>query len=393
MTKLHPSLSLIVFVLFLGACSSEDEQIRSKENFKSIKLNKNELFVNVGDSEILDYTIMPSNISNEAVVAWTTNKETIVKVENGIIKALKTGEANVIVTIKRTLISDTCKVTVNPERLQGIKFENSTKDIVKGETMLLNVTYIPKNAGNKKLNWSSSDESVAKVSEEGIVNAIAIGNCSIKAISEEGKFEALCNINVLPATVNNILFESEEFKIEIGSTKQINVTVLPENAENKNIIWHSANTSIASIDLNGVVKANAIGETIITAESEESGYKATCKIKVADLDEFVSVYKSSSSITIIDGFVTGIAGCTILNNSTHSIELVRFYITESLNNRVIFEITDKATLGILSPGKENTLGTLFNWDYKPVCYWEFKYNGKVYSLSAEIDDFEFPSFK
>lgn len=65
-----------------------------------------------------------------------------------------------------------------------------------------------------------------------------------------------------------------------GSTMQLTATVAPENATNKNVTWKSSDTSVATVDANGLVTAVANGTATITATTEEGGLTATATITV-----------------------------------------------------------------------------------------------------------------
>ena len=64
------------------------------------------------------------------------------------------------------------------------------------ETVELSVEILPTNAANKAVEWSSSDESVATVSDSGLVTALSAGSATITVRSKDGNSEATCSITV-----------------------------------------------------------------------------------------------------------------------------------------------------------------------------------------------------
>ena len=86
-------------------------------------------------------------------------------------------------------------VPTDPVPLEDIKIAETKLDLAQGESKYLTVTYTPSNATNKKLKWTSTDDSVASVSS-GYVTANKEGSATITATSVDGGFTASCLVNV-----------------------------------------------------------------------------------------------------------------------------------------------------------------------------------------------------
>ncbi len=90
--------------------------------------------------------------------------------------------------------------------ISGIMFEQTEMDILVGNTVQLHATVLPENATLKVVRWSSSDESVATVSDDGTVVALSEGEATITATSVDGQHQAACNLHVtsepIPVTVS-----------------------------------------------------------------------------------------------------------------------------------------------------------------------------------------------
>ena len=65
-----------------------------------------------------------------------------------------------------------------------------------------------------------------------------------------------------------------------GETVQLIATITPENTLDKKVIWSSSDSSVATVDANGLVTAVSNGTVIITATTEEGGKTATTKVTV-----------------------------------------------------------------------------------------------------------------
>ena len=84
--------------------------------------------------------------------------------------------------------------TSNP--VSGIKFDKDTVIIKKGSSEKLIATVLPNTAFNKNLNWSSSDENVATVNENGLVTAVSEGSADITVTTDDGGFMAVCKVEI-----------------------------------------------------------------------------------------------------------------------------------------------------------------------------------------------------
>ena len=83
----------------------------------------------------------------------------------------------------------------------------------------------------------------------------------------------------MPIGVTGLRLDVKQLSIEEGESANLTATVIPSNAENKNVKWSSSNKLVASVE-EGEVFAHREGETIITATSEDGNFTATCSVTV-----------------------------------------------------------------------------------------------------------------
>ena len=146
-----------------------------------------------------------------------------------------------------------------------ISAEGSKTKLVKGDTVDT-VQLTPSVPG---VSWSSSKEDVATVSETGLVTAVGAGSTVITA-SKDGYRAGTINITVQLEKIQ--VTASGETELLIGGT----VTL---SANKTGVTWESSDATIASVDGNGVVTANKLGDVTITAKKQ--GYAdGTQAIKV-----------------------------------------------------------------------------------------------------------------
>ena len=93
-------------------------------------------------------------------------------------------------------IANSCKTADETVAVTSVSLEPTTASIVAGNTQQLTATILPSNATVRDYKWKSSDESIATVSNTGLVTAIAAGNATITVTTTDGGKTATCAISV-----------------------------------------------------------------------------------------------------------------------------------------------------------------------------------------------------
>ena len=173
-------------------------------------------------------------------------------------------------------------VEMDPVLATSIALNQASVELTEDETLQLTATVMPEDATNRMVTWNSSNEAVATVDENGLVTAVAPGSAVITAMTTDGSnLSASCNITVLQGIV---LAESIQLNVTTaglneGSTLQLTATVLPEECNNKTVLWSSDNPSVATVDSNGLVTAHSVGTATITATTTDgSNLSTTCTV-------------------------------------------------------------------------------------------------------------------
>lgn len=103
--------------------------------------------------------------------------------------------------------------------------------------------------------------------------------------------------------VANITLDNNSLSLETEGTAQLNVTVSPENADNKNVTFESSDEDVVTVDNTGNVLAIGAGTATVTATSEDGNKQATCEVTVQDpipdAPEDVTVEPSETTADII----------------------------------------------------------------------------------------------
>ena len=171
--------------------------------------------------------------------------------------------------------------------VRSLELNCDNPTLTEGETMILSPKISVVSSGidsySGYVNWSSSDETVATVSisgdYDGEVHGVAPGNATITVTI--GDCEASCDITVVSSEIpiSSIVLDKNEIELTEGSGIELEATVKPDNATNKNLIWSTSNEDVATVD-NGKVTAVSPGTATITVTSEDEEKSDECRVTV-----------------------------------------------------------------------------------------------------------------
>lgn len=190
----------------------------------------------------------------------------------------------VIIGLSLILAMTSCSKDENIKKVikvKTIQIVPSSLSIVEEQTKELTVSILPKDATNQSIIWKSSDESIATISDKGILKAIKEGNATITA-STSNDIKTTCQVAVSAKAieVETIQLSFTEFGLYEGNTKAITAKILPENATDKTIKWTSSDPSIASIDDTGIITGISAGSVTIKATSGDGKAESICTGKI-----------------------------------------------------------------------------------------------------------------
>ena len=152
---------------------------------ESIDLNYSEWNGKVGETFTISATVSPDNATDKTVVWDSSDTEVATVDEAGLVTAINTGTAIITATTSNDLTA-TCKVTVCPVLVEEIILDPNEIRGVIGESFAIEATVLPENASEPKIEWESTNPSVATVSQDGYVEIIKEGSCRIIAYATDG---------------------------------------------------------------------------------------------------------------------------------------------------------------------------------------------------------------
>ena len=260
-------------------------------------------------------TVLPTNATDKTV-SWSSSNTSIATVDsNGKVTALKAGIAYITAATSngKTAI---CKVTVETAvsstiSVTGLTLDKTNLSLKVGTSSKLNVTINPINATNKNVYWSSSDNNIVSVDQNGNIKAIKAGKATITVNSTSDTTKtATCTIEVTDEeieetniSVTGITLKDSKLTMNINDKYHLTTTITPSNATDQNVTWESSDESVVTVSENGVINAKKEGNAIITVTTVDGSKKATCQITVTNnkTDVVLSNINTLSLLVLSEG--------------------------------------------------------------------------------------------
>ena len=236
----------------------------------------------------------------------------------------------------------------------SIKINKTSLSLEKGKTEKLTATITPDNATDKSITWTSDDEKVATVSDDGTVKAVSAGVATVTAKTNNGK-TATCKVTVKNPViaVTSVKLNKTAVTIEKGKTETLTATITPDNATDKTVTWTTDNNKVATV-ANGKITAVSAGVATITAKTN-NGKTATCKVTVKNpIVAVTSVKLNKTSISLEKGKTEKLTATIYPDNVTDK------NVTWTSDNGKVATVSDDGTVKAISTGTATITATASN---------------------------------
>lgn len=236
--------------------------------------------------------------------------------------------------------------------VESVSLDKTEAVLKEKETVKLNATVLPENADNKNVHFTSDNDAVATVDDNGLVTALSSGETVITVITEDGKKTAKCKITVEKEIIQlkTITITNAPAELEKGAQVQLGIKYIPDNTtQSKSVEWKTSDASVAVVSSTGLVTAKKTGTVTITAVSKaDSSIQSKVTIKIL------------SHIT--DVTVTGPSG-TLYTDTKYKFTAKITPDDTTDNKTVIWSVSDSniaqiATDGTLSFKKAGTVDVI-----------------------------------
>ena len=270
-------------------------------------------FTTLNTTYQLSATITSSSISDKSI-AWSSSDANIATVsDNGLVTMRGYGTAIITAqSVADPSLKATCTIFVRA-LVTDITLDNTYLTFASlSSTQTLIATITPDYAVNKTVTWKSSNTTVATVSNTGVVTPMKNGTTTITVTTTDGtNLSATCIVTVNVATGISLDKTSLSFST-LDNTQNLTANISPDNVANRRVAWSSSNTSVATVDENGIVTPKANGTATITATTTDgTNFSATCAVTVAIATTGISLDKTSLSFSDVYGSTSETLTATI----------------------------------------------------------------------------------
>lgn len=254
-----------------------------------VALDQNEITLSTAsEPQQLTYSIFGAGITEKDLV-WESADSEIASVDStGLVTPKKAGKTVVSVRTEDNSFRDDCAVTVE-QAAEDIVLDKSTLSLLAGgKNGEITARLTPDGVVHRQINWSSSDESVATVSSNGIVTPLSAGETTITATAADNEaLTADCTVTVTEMVQpESISLDKEAVSLpKLGATTVLNAQIQPSNADDR-ITWTSSDTKVAQV-YDGVIVAGEVGTAQITATTSNDK-TAVCTVTITEDKQLIT---------------------------------------------------------------------------------------------------------
>lgn len=232
--------------------------------------------VSAGGTLQLSTAATPSNATIQAVTWSSRNVKKATVDANGLVTGIERG--NVIIEAQAadgSGVRAQITLAVTQDVTQITIEQTDVTVATKRRSPLVKATALPTNASNRKVTWSSSDETIATV-QNGYVTGVKAGECYITctSVSNPGVSASIPVHVVQLATRINVL-NPKGLSFNVGETAQLEWEVLPDDTTNKSVTFSSRAPKIAAVDANGIVTGLSRGAANIEVKAADGSNMRT----------------------------------------------------------------------------------------------------------------------
>lgn len=259
---------------------------------EGLSLSQEEITVDVGRSVPIRATVLPKDTDDKKVV-WTSSDEGVAKVnKTGRITGVRPGDC-VVTCTSSAAEGVSASVTVHVQQpVKKVAFLEKSAFAYAGETTQLTWRVEPADATHPEVAFSSSDERVLTVDENGLVTGVGHGRAYVNMVSTDGsKRKARIQVTV-GLHVTGVHMVRQHAYIDRGESATAGAELEPKNAANNHMTWTSSDESVVTAhgNTNAKMRLKGIGygDAVVTGVTEDGGFETSIRVTVGSFDKGLS---------------------------------------------------------------------------------------------------------
>lgn len=282
--------------LMLTSCDDEKLLTTDFEEVRiptEVQLHVSEILpLGVGMDSTLSFTLLPLDFPDREVRFLTSNENVATVDANGTVHGVSVGEATITATLpigfgpNSTVTVQVIQEVVRAESLTVVNTTDLGEEgtIFVTDELQLKAEIMPVNHTYDRVIWSSSNEKVATVDENGLVNCLGVGDVTITAVTtDRSGVKGSIDLHI------EAYIAAESLTIEplaepigiLGGDVALNVTYFPAGTTLGSVEWSSSDETIATVH-RGVVTPTGFGNVTIMGTCVETGETAQVTIHVLE---------------------------------------------------------------------------------------------------------------
>lgn len=244
----------------------------------TLNLSKDEIYLTRTDRKAaLTPIITPENAQN-ALITWHSSDENVAIVQNGQIIGIGFGSAVITASSENGLTAQ-ASVVVTEEVTSAAFARESYRVFVGADPFTPEIVFEPEGAADGIVSYTSGNEDIITVSDDGTVTPHNIGKTVLRAETAGGlTFES--EVFIVEDT-REISFPLENYILTEHTTQTLTVTAQSESAVVPDLVWESSIPSVCAV-IDGTLYAQSEGATVITASTEDGALSCMCTVTVID---------------------------------------------------------------------------------------------------------------
>lgn len=249
---------------------------------KSVKIKVGKKTLGIGERTSISTSVSPSNAC-DTYVDLTSSNEDVVEIIGDELVAVGYGTATITGKTfngKKKSVKITVKI-IEAEKVSISSSIPSEQTIYIGDTLELSASIKPENVDDPSIVWSSSNEEIATVDQNGHVKTLTAGEATIYAKAANG-VTGKKKLVVKEKYVESVALSEDTLDLLLQETQTLTATVTPADATFPEITWSSSDPSVVEVSENGTVYAAGCGTAVVTATST-NGITASATISVTEI--------------------------------------------------------------------------------------------------------------